>query len=113
MDHSETAIWGNREGSSLFLHPPPAKGIKKFRYTHSVFGRRRKHAHIFKHPPPTQADLGHQKRVKRYAKNTYDNATYTRWRTGFISQTNPQIRIRQKTDAFISAKRDEASRACS
>jgi len=74
MDHSETAIWGSREGSSLFLHPPPAKGIKKFRYTHSVFGRRRKHAHIFKHPPPpTQAVLVHQKRESIYEKSRYRN----------------------------------------
>jgi hypothetical protein len=31
---------------------PPQKGIKKFRDNHSVFGRRRKQAHVFKHPPP-------------------------------------------------------------
>ena len=81
MNYSELANWGTREGSSLFLHPPPSKEIKNFRYTHSVFGRRRKAAHIYKHPPPTQADLGHQKRENPYER------TQGRFRTK--NQTDP------------------------
>jgi hypothetical protein len=36
----------------LMYQPPPRKGIKKFRFAHSVWGRRRKKSNVFKHPPP-------------------------------------------------------------
>ncbi len=44
---------GKGEHDFDFNVPPPSRGIKKYRYSHSVWGRRRKQATTYKHPPPT------------------------------------------------------------
>jgi len=95
-------------GGFVKFHPPPRERIydneaKQFMEQRGSW--------IFKHPPPSKNTWFYK--TKKYAKDTYDNSAVTRQRIGFISQTDPQIGIRQKTDALVSAKRNEAGRACS
>lgn len=104
--------YNDSRGAFTMFHPPPNSNQGTSHYIgNSGVPISRLKAFTFKHPPPSKNTWVNK--TQKYAKDTYDNSAVTRQRIGFISQTDPQIGIRQKTDALVSAKRNEAGRACS